>query len=190
MVLHLSQGWGLAHVSVQDLSSPLWLKCQRGTQVPARGLSSHSAQASARDPGAAEAQSARGDPGTGAREEGRTGPVPNQSPIPGRDQSAVRCQRGSAAPSRPRCQQSPAANAGPQLPLRPSAARARNAGPPRSQPRCPRVPPSSGPAASGRETPALRSALRPEPRRPGAALPESLPLAERPRGLTRAGQCG
>lgn len=48
--------------------------------------------------------SPRGEPGTGAGEEGRTGAAPEQSPIPGRAQTSVQRQRGSPAPSRPRCQ--------------------------------------------------------------------------------------
>lgn len=97
-VLHLGQGWGLAHASVQDLSSlaqlPAWdLNASTGPQFPFSPSISAGAQG-----GGGTA------PGESQAREGRTGAAPEQSPIPGRAQTSVQRQRGSPAPSRPRCQ--------------------------------------------------------------------------------------
>lgn len=166
----------------QCRTSAPWPNCQRGTPVPAQGLSSHSARASVREPRAAGAQP------QGRARHGRTerGPLPSRAPSPAGLRPRCSASAGPPLPAGPGASTEPHRHCGTSAPTRPKRSTGLQCRPaPIPAPlRAPLSPGAAGPrpAASGREGPALRSALRPEPSRPGAAPPEPFPSRSGPAG--------
>lgn len=183
-VLHLGQGWGLAHASVQDLSSlaqlPAWdLNASTGPQFPFSPSISAGAQGGG---GTAPGESQ-------ARERGRRaerGPLPSRAPSPAGLRPRCSASAGPPLPAGPGASTEPHRHCGTSAPTRPKRSTGLRCRPaPIPAPlRAPLSPGAAGPrpAASGREGPALRSALRPEPGRPGAAPPEPFPSRSGPAG--------
>lgn len=169
--------WPMRHCRT---SAP-WPNCQRGTSMPAQGLSSHSARASVREPRAAGAQPqgrARHGSGGGGQNGGRS--RAESHPRPGSDLGAAPARVPRSQPA-PVPAQSPTATAGPQLPLGPSAARGCGAGPPRSRPRYPRVPPGPVPLRAAVRDPRCGARSAPSPAAPGQPLPSPSPRGAAPR---------